>query len=70
MCARVYVDAVNYNWCLSTVQRTKMDEKGKREVSGPPQFVEEDADDEEGVDAEHRGHVDANVVVKAVPGGW
>ena len=47
-----------------------MDEKGNIEVSGPPQFVEEDADDEEGVDAEHRGHVDANVVVKASPGGW
>ena len=47
-----------------------MDGKGNREVSEPPQFVEEDADDEEGVDAEHRGHVDANVVVKAAPGGW
>ena len=47
-----------------------MNERGNREVSGPPQFVEEDADDKEGVDTEHRGHVDANVVAKAGPGGW
>ena len=33
----------------------------------PPHFIEKDADDEEGEDAEHAGHVHPDVVVEARP---
>ena len=36
-------------------------------LESPPHFIEKDTDDEEGEDAEHGGHVDPDVVVKASP---